>query len=334
MTELVSYPANDVYFIARKSFTEICDGNGKAGLLLGYFYYWHKVKVQQNVKSEVINDVAEMHGDKPTQDVSHLQWHTTEQIYEDLMGLIGKKSILPLRRFLKEKGFISEHRNPNPKYHFDKTIYYEVHVDKIQEALDELKMKQIKAVRMEKLIKRNNEKLENKTEIKTETKIDNIKEETVNNTNNTNVEEHVEESPILEVVKTKKYSSMFEDIWSFYNENKPNPGSKAQAAERYNKSKFKKYPINVQKKIIKLYRADVSDIKYTKHLSTFLSQQVFETYAPKPVKIIDNEGITWEGYFFDETKEFFFYDKRTNNWGSMRVNSKDELVKEGRFIEL
>ena len=112
MISLLNYPKGDTFFTIRKSLVEICDNDPKAGLLLNYFI----TKLAEN-KAPLISI-------------------TNDEIYESLMGIVGKKSIIQIRRKLVGKGFISEHKNPNPKYKFDNTIYYQIHIETIQKELN------------------------------------------------------------------------------------------------------------------------------------------------------------------------------------------------------
>ena len=129
--------ANDEILVIRKSFIDLCNGDKNAGILLSYFEYWHNIKVAQNIKSRGLNKVAETHGETPTQDTSLYQYHSTNEIYEQCLGMISMKGIKTGRETLVNLGFISEHKNPNPKYKFDKTIFFLLDTVKVNDSLSQ-----------------------------------------------------------------------------------------------------------------------------------------------------------------------------------------------------
>ena len=136
-TSTLTHLKNDNLIIVRESYTKICK-DLNTGILLSYFEYWHNVKSSMRTKAIQSNDVAEAHGDNRTQDETLLQFHTNEEIYEDLMGIMSIKAIRTARTILKELGFVSEHKNPNPRYTFDKTVFYQLHPNVINNALYQL----------------------------------------------------------------------------------------------------------------------------------------------------------------------------------------------------
>jgi len=150
--------------------------------------------------------------------------------------------------------------------------------------------------------------------------------------NECNTQNQISNEDEIEFVNPKKkYSKEFEELWKYYNKNKHNPGSKKLAYERYKKSPFSKYPKEIKEKIIQLYRADSEDIRFMKHFSTFLSQAIYETYAPVPVIIEDSRGVEWKGYLFEDTNEFYFT-KNNKEWEVVNLTGKiDTLKQEGRI---
>jgi hypothetical protein len=82
-------------------------------------------------KAMQANDTAETHGDPRSQDETLYQFHSTPELERGLLGLYGQSKIKEARKVLLDKGVITEHRNPNPKYHFDKTIHYLFHPEPI-----------------------------------------------------------------------------------------------------------------------------------------------------------------------------------------------------------
>ena len=134
MKTCITHIANDEILVVRKSF-EAITGSRSAGILLSYLVYWHDIKLAQNVKNKRMNEVAVQHGEEGEQDVSQLQYHSLEEVRVQCMGLLSQKATVLARKVLVEKGFVTEHLNPQKKYRFDKTIFYQVHPKMINKAL-------------------------------------------------------------------------------------------------------------------------------------------------------------------------------------------------------
>lgn len=135
----LTIPARDHLIIVRQSLVKLTGCHIKAALL-HYFDYWHCSKIQANKDAVHRNRVAERHGDYATEDESLLQWHTFDEMTEDLMGIAGKTKIKQCIAELVELGYITKHRNPNPKYKFDRTVYYLFHPEVINQAIAETTM--------------------------------------------------------------------------------------------------------------------------------------------------------------------------------------------------
>ena len=131
-------PSNDKLLIFRESYMEICGDIGSA-FLLSYLGYWHDIKSEQVKKHGHLNDVAEAHGDGRYNEEHLYQYHSVKELHSEMFGIVAVKKIASARKNLIEKGFISEHKNPNPKYKFDKTVFFLVHPEKIEESLEILK---------------------------------------------------------------------------------------------------------------------------------------------------------------------------------------------------
>jgi hypothetical protein len=134
-TSVLPRVKKDPIIVVRQSYIHICEGDTNAAILLSYFEYWHNVKVAMNTKNKQMNDVQERHGDSRTQDETLLQFHTHDELYEGCLGLVSKKGIISGRRKLIELGFLTENKNPNPKYAFDKTIYYNLVIPHIVDSI-------------------------------------------------------------------------------------------------------------------------------------------------------------------------------------------------------
>jgi len=126
-----------------------------------------------------------------------------------------------------------------------------------------------------------------------------------------------------------KYPEPFEKIWKHYNREKHNPGSKKDAFEKWKKSKLSKIRPEIAMHIIDLYREDIGDTTYMKHLKTFISQEVYEDYAPSLVRVKDKQGNVWNGYLFSDNTLFAI--KGNNSLVKVDLPKKDveSLIKNG-----
>lgn len=128
-TSCISHPEKESLLLIRAWQLKFCDNNACAAALLSYFEYWHGIKLEMTTKNRKSNDVAEAHGDVRTQDESLLQFHSHNELIEGILAIYGKGAVIAANKLLEEKGAISVHRNPNPRYSFDKTNYYLFHPD-------------------------------------------------------------------------------------------------------------------------------------------------------------------------------------------------------------
>ena len=121
--------------VIREDFLSICDNDLKASVLLSILTYWHDVKIEMREKNKQLNDIAERHGENREQDETLLQFHTEKEIAEMSFGILNKKTVRSAKQFLIEKGFISIHRNPNPRYSFDNTTFFQLIPEEVNIAL-------------------------------------------------------------------------------------------------------------------------------------------------------------------------------------------------------
>jgi len=90
-------------------------------------------------KNRKANDVLERHGEARVHSENlYLQYHTAEEIEEQTMGLLKKKKIQAARKLLKEKGFLTEHRNPEARLKFDNTVHYRLDTVSINTAISSI----------------------------------------------------------------------------------------------------------------------------------------------------------------------------------------------------
>lgn len=125
-TNLVK-PENEKFRTFYASEINFCDGNACAAGLLDFFDRFHSVKLEQRKSNRKHNDIAEQHGDSRSQNERLFQSHTQEELADYLMGIFSVSTIRIALKLLLDKKIISIHKNPNPKYQFDKTNYYLFH---------------------------------------------------------------------------------------------------------------------------------------------------------------------------------------------------------------
>lgn len=126
-TSCIRHPENERLIMARTWQVAFCENDICASLLLNFFEYWHNIKLEQKYKSSRANDIAENHGDSRTQDETLLQFHTLEELSDGILGAFGQSKIREAIAYLTNRGVISQHSNPNPRYSFDRTKYYLFH---------------------------------------------------------------------------------------------------------------------------------------------------------------------------------------------------------------
>lgn len=127
----ISHPADEEMLVIRKWQSDAFE-DALTGALISYFIYWHDIKTEMKKQAEQANRVAEQHGDSPTQDTSLLQYHTLDEIEAGMLRVGKKTKIKGAIATLDEAHIISRHSNPNPKYSFDRTIYYLFHPPIVQ----------------------------------------------------------------------------------------------------------------------------------------------------------------------------------------------------------
>lgn len=123
-TTCIAHPENEPLVMFRQWQVEACNNNYCAAALLNYFEYWHTIRLNQVTRSARQNEIAEIHGDEGTQDTSLYQFHNEEELEDGILNLYKKDTIAKAVKLLEELGFITVHRNPNPRYKFDKTRYF------------------------------------------------------------------------------------------------------------------------------------------------------------------------------------------------------------------
>jgi hypothetical protein len=128
----ISHPESERLILIRKWQLEACKDDACAAALLNLFEYWHNIKLEQNSQAKGYNEVAERHGENRSQIETLLQWHKSEQLEASLLHIYNKRRIQAAIELLEGLRFITVHRNPNPRYAFDKTRHFLFHPSEIK----------------------------------------------------------------------------------------------------------------------------------------------------------------------------------------------------------
>jgi len=108
---------------------KFCQNNHCAGLLLAFFIAWHDWKKQHDQYYRNINDIAEMHGEDHPHSQNAYLFFSMDELIEGCMGFYGKNAINEALKLLVSLKVIKISKNPNPRYHFDKTKYFKFFPD-------------------------------------------------------------------------------------------------------------------------------------------------------------------------------------------------------------
>lgn len=125
ITTCIRHPEKNPYIQLFAWQVLFCQNNHCAALLLAYFTGWHDWKLRNDQYYARYNDISERHtGERPYIENAYL-FFTTQDFIDGCMGLYSnKKTISDALELLVELGVISIHKNPNPRYYFDKTKYF------------------------------------------------------------------------------------------------------------------------------------------------------------------------------------------------------------------
>lgn len=125
ITTCIRHPEKSPYIQLFAWQVAFCQNNHCAALLLAYFISWHDWKLRNDQYYQRANDIAEMHSDGRPHNENAYLFFSTDQLIDGCMGLYGRKAVTEGLEFLVQLGVISVHKNPNPRYHFDKTKYFQ-----------------------------------------------------------------------------------------------------------------------------------------------------------------------------------------------------------------
>lgn len=136
-TSCIRHPENSTYLQVHDWMTEFCQENHCAVLLLAFLAGWHDYKIRHDKYYQRCNDIAETHGDgRPHSENAYL-YFTMEELIAGIRFIYGSKAINTALDFLVTLNVISIHKNPNPRYYFDKTKYFVFFADVCNEWIAE-----------------------------------------------------------------------------------------------------------------------------------------------------------------------------------------------------
>ncbi|MBX9703177.1 MAG: hypothetical protein K2X39_03395 [Silvanigrellaceae bacterium] len=135
-TSCIRQPQNNHYIQVSAWQVQFCRGNHCAAFILSHFIGWHDWKLNHDEYYHRVNNIAEFHGDGRPHDQNAYLFFSIEEISEGILGTYGKNTITSALQFLEELGVISAHKNPNPRYHFDKTKYFIFYPDVCNDWID------------------------------------------------------------------------------------------------------------------------------------------------------------------------------------------------------
>lgn len=135
MTSCINHPHDSHYIKVYDWQVVLCEGNTTTAALLSFFERWHNVKLAMRPKNIQSNNVAAAHGDERSQDESTLQFHSEQELIDGIQSIGKRDSVRKSINWLESKGFISIHSNPNKRYAFDKTRYFQFYPDVLNEWL-------------------------------------------------------------------------------------------------------------------------------------------------------------------------------------------------------
>ena len=130
----IQQPKNNRFIQLHEWQKSFCQDNHCAAILLSYFSSWHDWKIENNSDYRHFNDIAQ--DDCPPHQNAYL-FFTMADLVDALMGLFGKKCISEGLALLASLGVITIHKNPNPRYCFDRTKYFKFYPEVCNKWLQE-----------------------------------------------------------------------------------------------------------------------------------------------------------------------------------------------------
>lgn len=127
MESCLSRAKNEKFRTFKQSHIEFCEGNFCAAGIIDLFDKVHRYVLTRKEENKKENVIAENHGDMPIHSEHLLKAIRIPDFQEYLIGMFSDKTIRTALKLLTEKKIISSHKNPNPKYRFDKRNHYQFH---------------------------------------------------------------------------------------------------------------------------------------------------------------------------------------------------------------
>ena len=121
----ISHPQGSRFIQIHAWQIQFCRENHCAALILSFFSNWHDWKIKNDQYYSKFNDIAELHGDGRPHNQNAYLFFTMEDLIQGCLGFYGKNAINEALQLLCSLEVISIHKNPNPRYHFDKTKYFQ-----------------------------------------------------------------------------------------------------------------------------------------------------------------------------------------------------------------
>ena len=120
----VHHPQSNRYIQVYEWQIAFCNQNHCAAFLLSNFIAWHDWKLNHDEYYLRANNIAELHGDGRPNNQNAYLFFTMDDLADGILNLYGKNAINTALQLLEDLKVISVHKNPNPRYHFDKTKYF------------------------------------------------------------------------------------------------------------------------------------------------------------------------------------------------------------------
>ncbi|OEU64458.1 MAG: hypothetical protein BBJ57_02960 [Desulfobacterales bacterium PC51MH44] len=135
-SSIINHPENEPLIIIRQWQLVFCNGNEVAAALMSFFEYWHNIKLDIQKQAKKANEVREKHGDESLPSNLY-QWHTEADLIAGIQRIAKTgKTLSKGIDLLESKGIITIHKNPNPRYKFDKTRHFLFNPEPINEWLN------------------------------------------------------------------------------------------------------------------------------------------------------------------------------------------------------
>lgn len=129
----VHHPKSNRYIQVYEWQVRFCRQNHCAAFLLSHFIAWHDWKLTHDEYYNKANNIAELHGDGRPNNQNAYLFFTMNDLVDGILNLYGKNTINGALELLEELKVITVHKNPNPRYHFDKTKYFVFHSEACNE---------------------------------------------------------------------------------------------------------------------------------------------------------------------------------------------------------